>query len=295
MSVLPDRISNLWCQTVKFWAFSLVKREQYQQIRRNTRWKNRYRGKRCFILGNGPSLKDVRFSDLQEEYVFTVNQLMRREDFKDLHANFHLWSDFRFFDVDPDDEGDQELLRVMRSLNTEGNQPECFIPADFIDFAKKYGLMDSLRMNFFKVNLAFYEHFQEPIDFAKYLPSQASVVVYAIMLAIYMGFEEIYLLGCDTTGIVVFVKSILQANDSADYAYQLSNAEKARMTKMAENATMEGNARSYWELLRSYRILYEYCSKRGITLVNCSSSTVIGSIPRAKLSDVLAQKNPDSH
>lgn len=275
---------NIIEKTIGYSALRILKREQMRAVKNNKKYKNLYLGKRCFILGNGPSLNTVDFKSLENEYVFTVNQLMRRHDFKDLKTNFHVWSDFNFFD---EDSINPEFLSVMLSLNTEDNTPECFVPADFMDFARKYKLEDNLHMNYFKIKLNMYEGFNEYVDYSKVIPGQSSVVVFAIFLAIYMGFKEIYLLGCDTTGIVVSIKSIINKNDEEDYAYQISDAEQKRMTSLYQKHSIEGYAKSFWQLLCSYRIVYKYCQKRDIKLINCSSTTVIDSIPRKKLEDVL--------
>ena len=50
----------------------------------NKEFENKYAGKRCFILGNGPSLKDEDLSVLKDEYVFTVNQFARKENFEEV-------------------------------------------------------------------------------------------------------------------------------------------------------------------------------------------------------------------
>ena len=42
-----------------------------------------------------------------------------------------------------------------------------------------------------------------------FIPSFTTVVQYCIIVAIYMGFNEIYLLGCDSTGIVATINCAL--------------------------------------------------------------------------------------
>lgn len=37
--------------------------------------KDKYRGERCFIIGNGPSLKDTDVSKLKDEYTFGMNRI----------------------------------------------------------------------------------------------------------------------------------------------------------------------------------------------------------------------------
>lgn len=282
-------IYNIFMNVVGYPLFCILKPAQAKSLKANKSLKNLYTGKRCFILGNGPSLKDVNLADLKNEYVFTVNQLMRRQDFAELNTNFHLWSDFNFFDLDMGKAEDAELLEVMKMVNTKGNKPLCFFPADMKDFAGKYGLDRELNLRYFKIRLRFYEGFRQPIRFSGFIPAMSTVVHFAIFLAVYMGFKEIYLLGCDSTSIVVQIKSSLENNDENDYSYELSENEKRRMHKLLAKNGIEGYARSFWHILLSYRVLFQYCKKRQIALYNCSSQTIIDTIPKIKLSEVLSE------
>ena len=287
-------IYNVLMNSAGYSLFRLIKPEQAMSVKLNKRLKNAYEGERCFILGNGPSLNDVNFSDLKEEYVFTVNQLMRRSDFEELNTNFHLWSDFNFFKLDMKQQEDVELLDVMKKVNTKNNKPICFFPADVKDFVDEHGLNQELLINYFKIRLKFYEGFRCKIDYSKFVPSMSTVVHYAIFLAVYMGFSEIYLLGCDSTGIAVTIKSALKNNDERDYTYELTENEKKRMYRLLEKNSIEEYARSFWHLLMSYRVLNNYCKTRKVALYNCTSQTVIDSIPRVKLTEVLANKQVEN-
>ena len=87
-------------------------------IKRNLRFKNMFDGKRCFVLGNGPSLNKIDFSLLKDEYTFTCNQLPNNSNFAKLKTNFHFWADRRFFDSNMEKEGNKELLETMLSVKT---------------------------------------------------------------------------------------------------------------------------------------------------------------------------------
>lgn len=280
------KLKNYILNSVGLSAFALIKSHQYQLIKRNKKFKNIHKGNRCFILGNGPSLKNVDFSLFKDEYVFTVNQLARRFDYYKLNANYHLWSDFNFFD---EKNVTEELIGSMKSVNAGEHNVQCFFPADVEMFLKKYGISTAVDCNYFKIRTSIYDCFDEEIDFSKFMPKLSTVVHYAILLAIYMGFSEIYLLGVDTTQIMVQIKSFLQQNDENDYSYEVTESEKIRMEKMLEQHSLESYAHAYWHLLLTYRILNQYCQKRGIKLVNCSKVTTIDCIPRIPLERVLCK------
>ena len=274
-------------QAVKFVKFRLFNRKKYALIKKNKKFKNLHLGKRCFILGNGPSLKEHDLSILANEYVFTVNQIMRHPDFQKLKTNYHFWADPIFFDINEDNPEDIELLNVMKSINTMDNKPQCFFPIEQMDFVERFKLNYSLNVNYFRIKLPFYNKYKKKIDFTKNVPGFGTVVQWAIIMAIYMGFKEIYLLGCDTTGIVVNIKSLLKENDETDYSYKITKNEKIRMEKAFNKQSIEEYAQSFWYTLLCYRNLYSYCKSSEIKLANCSVKTVIDTIPKVDFRKVI--------
>jgi hypothetical protein len=46
-----------------------------ESIRRLSELKNKYQGERCFIIGNGPSLKDTDAAKLKDEFTFGMNRI----------------------------------------------------------------------------------------------------------------------------------------------------------------------------------------------------------------------------
>lgn len=256
----------------------------------NAVFKDCKRGKRCFILGNGPSLKNENITTLADEDVFTVNQAARHPDFAALKTNIHFWADPQFFIVDDSKPEDMELVEVMKKINTPGNKPICFFPFRQRAFVQKYGLDKELNVSYFLHDMGMPEGFPNGVDFCGVTPVFHGVVMWCITLALYMGYSEIYLLGIDTTSILVNIKSFLQQNDSDDYAYKLTENEKLRMQRMLERQNLECQANAFACTLRQYRMFYEYAKERNVKIYNCSSTTLVDSIPRKRLVDVLAGK-----
>ena len=59
----------------------------------NKELKDIHRGKRCFIMGTGPSIKDQNLLKLKDEYVFVVNNFWRHPQFKDIQPKFFAYID----------------------------------------------------------------------------------------------------------------------------------------------------------------------------------------------------------
>lgn len=270
-----------------FVAKHFTHRDWKVALNKNKALEGIHNGKRCFILGNGPSLKTEDLKLLENEFVFSVNQIARHEDFEYIKPNYHFWADPNFFNIDESKPEDLELLEIMKKVNTSDNIPRCFFPIEQKNFVEKFGLDKTLDVNYFASAMFFYEGYNGKIDYTDFVLGFGTVVQWCITMAIYMGFSEIYLLGCDNTGLLTTIKAILKMNDETDYAYNITENEKKRMELLHSTQPLEQVVNSYLETLKGYRYVFEYCKKRSIKLVNCSSTTVIDSIPRDSLQNVL--------
>ena len=268
--------------------------EYLNALKENIKYKNIHSGKRCFVLGNGPSLKDLDPSLLKDEYVFTVNQIARFKNFEQFNTNYHFWIDPAFFKFDKDKQEDLELLEVFKSVKTSNNTPTCFFSLrSGYNFVTQHELSKHFNVSFLcdspyeDRSIGFIDNEYPIIDATSHIPGFHNVVQWATAMAIYMGFSEIYLLGCDCTNLMVTIKSALKSNDSNDYAYEISPNEKRRMENLLKTNSLEQYTLSYLETLRGFRWLNGYCNTHGIKLINLSTQTVIDNIPRDTIENVL--------
>lgn len=254
----------------------------------NRKFYNIHRNNRCFILGNGPSLNDDDLSVLRDEIVFTVNQAYRHKQFSSLHSNYHFWIDENFFKVDTNnDPTDLEMFETMRKV-AEEQRISCFYPSSAYKLIKKYGLDRNNNAYYLYPKLRFYDHYDLRCDISKLMPSFGTVVQYAIFAAVYMGIKEIYLLGCDSTGIMSTLNAILKTSNDT-YAYKVTDVEKKRMEHMVARASVVDYAYTYYTSLKAYKILYNYCKKRNVTLCNCSKHSVLDMLPYAPMEDIVSK------
>ena len=256
-----------------------------EYLQNNECLKDSKKGRRCFILGNGPSINNLDFALLANEDVFTVNQLARRDDYCLLKANYHVWADPIFFEIDINKEENQELIQSFFRVKTAVGSPICFLPIEAEDFVVQIGLSNVIDINYFYGHKDF-DYCNEDIDLTKESYSFGTVVQYAISIALYMGYSEIYLLGCETTGILNVINNFLHRTIT-DYAYNVSEEEKKRMLGMMTKYDMEHEFKSWGIVLHQYKLLGKYCTDREIELINCTPSSIIDSLAYMDLSDVL--------
>lgn len=285
---------NRWNDVLQKGGWSKFKKKYLEiatQVKTNEQFKNKYCGERCFIIGNGPSLKTQDLTWLGSEYVFTCNQIMRNPIYPSLKSNFHFFADPTFFELKKESSADMEVLELMRRINTEGNSPVCFFATEGYGFSKEFELDKELDLHYFAHRLEFTDEYDSELQFERFVPNLHTVVHYAIAMAIYMGFKEIYLVGCDCTNVVTAVNTRLRDGNGAEYAYEISQNEKDRMQQRNSKIMMEDELKSFSEVFRAYRLFGEYCAKRGINLVNCTNGGLLDSLPRKKYEEVINQKN----
>ena len=258
-------------------------------LKQNEQFKDKYKGKRCFVLGNGPSLKKIDFKLLENEFTFTVNQLPRNDRFSQLKTNVHLWSDWRFFDLHRDNEEEMELLNVMKAVNTENNRPLVFYKMEAYNMIQKFELDKYLDIFYYDEVLPV-EVLPKYIDFTKLVPQFRTVVHYAISLAVYMGFSEIYLLGCDCSGFISNAETKLGSAEKSLYGYNVSENEKKRMEKVAEKMSLRDELQLYVNLFDDYEKMKAYCQSYGVKLYNATGTTLLESVPRVEFDTIIKHK-----
>lgn len=277
---------------IKDWYYLLKNKSCRKNIEKNRKFQNMYEGKRCFILGNGPSLNDIDLSLLSDEITFSVNQLPRRADFEKLKTNFHMWVDGRFYDIDENRPEDLELLEVMKNVNTKDNKPIVFYRYEAIDMIKKYGIDDELNIHYFEHGHGRIEDIKknQKVQFTELVPNFSTIIHYLIQLAVYMGFKEIYLLGCECTGFLSIAQAKLLDAKKSEYTYEISENEKKRLERVGQQTSMEDELLAYALLFKDYRYLKKYCEQYEVKLYNATNPSLLEGIEKVNILEVLSRK-----
>jgi len=156
-------------------------------------YKNIHKGKRCFIIGNGPSLNNTNLDLIKDEYSFAMNRIGLIYDRTKWRPNYfvcptgnsklHNWK--------------TDILKTV----------ELGIPCWFWD--QKFN--KTLYSNYNNIIYVDCKHHVESekkfengppvewfsIECDKWVSKYGTSLIVAMQLAFYMGFKDIYLLGCD--------------------------------------------------------------------------------------------------
>ena len=266
--------------------FMSLNLEINNEIKKNLKYKNAYDGKKCFIIGNGPSVKNINFEDLSNEYTFTVNQFTRFNNFDKINPNFHVFSDERIFCLDENVESDREALKYLNKL--EDCNPVIFSKYNSKNYIENSNYFKNLNINYYVDGLVFYEKYELDYDITKQIPWFPTCVDYCIFIAMYMGFKEIYLLGCECTGFLK-VATIDDTDNKKNYSYgyNITKNEEDRIKKQLLNRGSGDELEVWSKILRYYDYIKEFAEKCGVKIINCTDGGILTSFERKKLNDVL--------
>lgn len=145
-------------------------------------FKDKYKGQRCFIIGNGPSLTIDDLNKLKHEKTFAFNRIYYLFDKTDWRPSFYFTEDLKII---------ENSLDKINKLTL----PYIFSP-DIVSFDYNMKINNA---TYFKQIMDKFDQglpkFSENFSKASYWGGTVSYT--AMQMAVYMGFKEIYLIGTD--------------------------------------------------------------------------------------------------
>ncbi|MCM3724911.1 DUF115 domain-containing protein [Neobacillus cucumis] len=174
--------------------------------------RNKHRGKRCFIVGNGPSLSIKDLNKLKDEITFAFNRIYYIFDKTDWRPTYYCSED------------DKTIFKSKEEIN-KLNIENKFFP---VNFPWDYNIhFNNAKYFIFKFGDRNVEpNFSE--DIVKGIYWGNTVAYTAIQIAVYMGIREIYLLGVDNNfSKMINDKGEIVIDESAkDYFTEKYNTDK---------------------------------------------------------------------
>lgn len=203
---------------------------------------NKYRGSRCFIVATGPSLtfSDLEMLNRNHEFCISVNTIF-------CCFEKTVWRPDQYVVVDVD--AIEKYDKDIRAMN---------VKEKFISDASLYFDYENLPAEFYIYHSIYTNDTVEKglitDDFSKYAYNSGTVTAVALQLAMYEGFDEIYLLGCDCSYFHTGLRHFYEPEEMQIKEYGI------------EHATLE--MLEYH--VSSYQKIREYAEKKGIKIYNAT-------------------------
>lgn len=150
-------------------------------------YKNIHNGGRCFIIGNGPSLRVRDLESIKGELSFASNRIFDLYSKTEWRPTYYGIQDFYVLKEISEEVEKEELGSKVRFIVS--NRPEYMCHDMKVDKKNRFFYLGTCLSENRTVKFA--------TDFSKTVGHGGTITYAMIQLAIYMGFKEIYLLGID--------------------------------------------------------------------------------------------------
>ena len=229
---------------------------------------NKYKGQRCFLMGNGPSLNLTPLEKLKGEYVWGFNRCYLLFDRLDWRPAFYTAIDKR---VVPDN------ALEINALILELPETTFFFPVQF-------GLDQIIKPS---RNLYWFNEI--PLDygvlpdgmFSSYVPdavvSSHTVTITALQLAVFLGFDPIYLIGCDTNYIV---PTTSQYEDEANFKITSTDKDPNHFDPMYFGPGKKYHNPHPEKMIVAYHHARTVCDRVGVKVYNATIGGQLEIFPR---------------
>lgn len=236
------------------------------------------------ILGNGPSLRDNIDHDmplLRSSDTLAVNFAANSPEFSVIRPDYYVLADPHFF-ANPDD---PNVARLIESLCSIDWDMKLFIPstARVPETMKGNSHLTVERFNFIAAEgFGWFENFAYRHRLG--MPRPRNVLIPSIMIGIWAGYTDIYILGADHS----WTRTLSVDDDNRvvsiqPHFYKEDVCEENRIRKAYLNLPLHSILESFHIAFRSYHHIQAYARRNGIRIVNSTPGSFIDAFPRAGL------------
>jgi len=239
---------------------------------RNTKafaaYKDKYKGERCFMVGNGPSLTLTDLDNIRNEYSFCCNLIYKIFDLTLWRPKFYCITDLVFTSTIAKELAENitvPFFTTKRSFKALKVKPKQSV---YVNSVKK----DDYRVH---GNMKQY-----------YIPANATVMTFMIELAMYMGFKEIYLVGVDCSNGFVGKDSHFIEDYENDAMMQIEYKRAGRALGNKHLTLEEFGKYRTDRAMFAYAKLRKYADKHGIKIYNATRGGYLEEFERVNLDDL---------
>ncbi len=227
-------------------------------LERNQAFRDKHRGQRCFVIGNGPSLRTQDLGPLANEITFVMNAFWKHPILEQWQPTYYFLADPALFD------GSEPMQRFFSDLGSRVHSTTFFVPLFAREVVRRTSLLPLDRTHFVAMRGRLKDGLADRPDFTRVVPGVMSVSQFAIMAAMYMGCSPIYLLGLDHDWLAY------PGMDKHFYASKtIENHPQAHgdLSRISYKSELE----SVLELWCGYEGLLKCSLKEGIAILNATN------------------------
>lgn len=240
--------------------------------------RGRHAGQRCFILGNGPSANKLDLMALKGEIVISVSNGYLHQGYATFAPRYHCVPQITYGKMTRED-----VVAWFTEMHQQLGNAELFLNETEAELVRTHGLFPGRTVHYVALRESFDELSErEIIDITRPIPRVESVPVMALMLAMYMGFSDIILLGVDHDSWLT---------GHYNYAFKVKALDGKDVSVDNEGRILTPNYDTFHglaRLWRQYRILGEIASENKIRIANATDGGELDEFPRQEFASLFS-------
>lgn len=254
----------------------------------NKELKNIKTGKRCFIIGNGPSVKYQNILKLKNEETFVVNNFWNYSHYAELNPKHYVFLDTNAFAKFPGETNYWKEQFANHAPIIAKFPTSFFFHNDAQTMIDAGGLFSPNKVHYITTDGFFKESLSFNIDISQIIPNTKNVIVASIIIAVYMGFEEIYLLGCEHSFLATPHKYDVTEHFYETKSYDASNLQDMKYYEPDPTTSYERLAHDTQTLFQNYRLLKTKLSreKPNVKIYNATPNSFLDVFPYIKFENI---------
>ena len=243
--------------------------------------RQRHAGQRCFIIGNGPSIKQQDLSRLGDEVTFVTNWFANHEDYDQIRPDYYCISSHEVFGgwdaAEPSFDATMREAIVSRQWRSH----------HFFPLLAREAMIGDPDFGQDRCHFLVFERPKTTIEARGTLnwdltgcldDGYTGITTFCIPLAVHMGFTEIVLLGCDCD------YGIQSAKDPKAYFYDFAK----HTTKTTSYNTLDRIWGPGGAIFQIYEIVRREAEAQGVRIVNATAGGLLEVFERVEYESLLS-------
>lgn len=243
-------------------------------LQKNLQLKGIGKGKRAFLLATGPSINQENLRLLAGEDCFSISNFYHHDDIQVINPLFHGFAPYH----EPMDLGNYvEWLKQADRILPE--RTKIVLGHKAYDMVQKFRLFPEREIFYLYLSM------QRGTDLMRPVLCPQTGPILLLPLLIYMGYKQIYLLGCDSTTLRDYKKTITNF-----YCRDKDMRINATSYWIDVETELKGNLVSFDQ----YNFYNDVASTKSISITNLSVDSWLEMFPFDRLDRIIHLKNQEN-
>lgn len=238
---------------------------QKNLLQNNLKYKGIHEGESCYVLGTGPSLStlsSIEIEHIKKHKSIGVNSFYKSEISKTLIPDYYSLMDNLYWE-----DWSHTYAEIINLFGPN-------MKTQFITDYRAHQILSELLTDDNSIYLYAkkYPYDSVSFDIANNIYGVMNVVTYSILTAMYLGFNKIYLLGCDYNAF---------CNMGNGHCYD-DHDELSQV-----NYNLAFYLKFYWLITEFHYLVSKLARKNNVSIINLNEASLLDAYPRMTFSEHL--------